>query len=550
MTGPGPRPGAGPPWHPALGLWVLVSLVSAWWIGAPELAHAEDDFAQFARDAFAPRRIALLLGVDEVDDRSFEPLLYAGRDVERLAGTLRDPLVGGFDAVDTLEGATLDEAHEALTGLMRRVRRQDTVLVYFSGHGLAADDGDGTPRLFLALADSSRGTIEDSGLALHRIQEVLAALPARKKVLLVDACFTGEGKLSEVFAEAAAPPRPEVPLLRTELPTDEAHLLAAGLGSPAFEFDELSGSLYTVHFTEALADLRADLDGDGVVTVSEAHDHATDAVVDGSGGQQQPLALYRIAGREDLVLAGDEGARAEVTTALLTTYDRRHAGLAVEIGGTAKGTFPRSIPVDPGRKRVTFRARSGRIVDQGTYAFRPGHVVSVERVRAAFNGGFRFVHLAGAPVLASAPGGAGVTGSGPWFAVGYGHRARGRVGRLFVFRGELGLGGLGGAEEGSWTLASLGLGVGLRFTPGRLVLEAGPRLALDLLVPPGGPTRLLPALVMFAPGAHAAVGVRVSNLVSIRVGYRLGVTHADLAEEGAPRVELIHRPGVEVEVGW
>lgn len=513
-------------------------------------AHAEDDFAQFARDAFAPRRIALLVGVDEVDDRSFEPLLYAGRDVERLALALRDPLVGGFDAVETLDGVTLEEAHAALSGLMRRVRRQDTVLVYFSGHGLAANDANGSTRLFLALGDSSRGTIEDSGLALHRVQEVLAALPARKKVLLVDACFTGEGKLSEVLAEASSSFRPEVPLLRTELPTDEAHLLAAGLGSPAFEFDELAGSLYTVHFVEALADLRADLDGDGVVTVSEAHDHATDAVVDASGGQQQPLALYRIAGREDLVLAGDEDARATASTALLTTYDRRHAGLEVEIGGTAKGVFPRSIPVEPGRRQVAFRALSGRVVDQGTYRFRPGRVVSVERIRSAFNGGFRFVHLSGAPVVAPAPGGEGTLGSGPWFAVGYGHRARGRVGRLFVFRGELGLGGLGGGDEGAWALISLGAGAGVRLTPGLLVLEVGPRLGVDLLLPPGGPTRLLPALLMFAPGGHAAVGIRVSNLVSVRLGYRIGVTHADLAEEGAPRVEVIHRPGLELEVGW
>ena len=542
--------GTSPPWHPLRLPLLLMSLAWVWLVGVPGSARADEDFAQFARDAFAPRRMALLVGVDEVSDRSFEPLLYAARDVERLAAALRDPSVGGFDAVDILDGATLEETHEALTGLMRRVRRQDTVLVYFSGHGLAADDEDGSTRLFLALGDSSRGTIEDSGLALHRIQEVLAALPARKKVLLVDACFTGDGKLSAVLSEASSSLRPEVPLLRTELPTDEAHLLAAGLGSPAFEFDELAGSLYTAHFVEALADLRGDLDGDGVVTVSEAHDHATDAVVDASGGQQQPLALYRIAGREDLVLAGDEDSRASATTALLTTYDRRHAGLAVEVGGTAKGVFPRSIPVEPGRQEVTFLARSGRVVDRGTYRFRPGRVVSVERVRSAFNGGYRFVHLSGAPVVAPVPGGEGATGSGPWFAVGYGHRARGRVGRIFVFRGELGLGGLGGAEEGAWPLVSVGVGAGVRFTPGRLVLELGPRLGLDLLVPPGGPTRMLPALLMFAPGAHAAVGVRVSNLVSVRVGYRLGVTHADLAEEGAPRVEVLHRPGLELEVGW
>ncbi len=529
---------------------ITAALLVALAVGSPAGADEADEFATFAREAFAPRRIAVLVGVDEVTDRSFEPLLFAGQDVDRLAGVLADPGLGGFDVVDTVEGASLDEATAALVGLMRRVRRQDTVLVYFSGHGLAADDEDGSARLYLALTDSSRGTIEETGLALHRVQEVLAALPARRKVLVVDACFTGDGKLSEVLAEAATPVRPEVPLLRTELPTDEAHLLSAGLGSPAFEFHELGGSLYTVHLVEALADLRADLDGDGVVTVSEAHDHATDAVVDASGGQQQPLALYRIAGREDLVLAGDEGARTTATTALLTTYDRRHAGLSVEIAGTTKGVFPRSIAVEPGTQRVRFLARSGRVVDQGTYRFRPGRVVSVERVRSAFNGGFRLVYLTGGPLVAPSPGGQGHTGSGPWFGLGYGHRARGRVGRHLVFRAELGAGGLGGADEGAWSQFSLGASAGVRAMPGRLLLEVGPRLGLDLLLPPGGPTRQLPALLMFAPGGYAAAGVRLSNLVSLRLAYRLGVTHADLAEEGVPGVAVLHRPGLELEVGW
>ena len=520
--------------------------------GTPGAAGAEDgdDFARFARQAFAPRRIALLIGVDAVDDRSFEPLSFAELDVARIAEVLADPEVGRFDAVTALTSASLAEATDALTELMRRVRRQDTVLVYFSGHGLAVERYGGAAELFLVLRDTSRGTVEDSGMGLHRVQEVLAVLPARKKVLLVDACFTGNGKLTAVPAGAAAVGARQVPLLRTDLPTDEAHLLSAGLGSPALELHELDGSLYTVHFVDALLDLRADLDGDGVVTVSEAHDHATDAVVEVSHGLQEPLALYRIAGREDLVLAGDEEQRGTSSMALLTTYDRRHAGLTLELAGTPKGVFPRSIPVEPGTRRVRFVTASGRIVDQGVFRFRPGQVVSVERVRSSFNGGFRFLHVTGAALVAPAPGAGGPAGSGPWFGAGYGHRARGPVGRHFVFRGELGAGGLGGAEEGSWALFSLAADAGFRLTPGRLSVELGPRLELDLLLPPGGPSRLEPALLMFAPGAHAALGVRVGNLVTLRVRYRLGVTHADLAEEGAPQVALLHRPGLELELGW
>jgi hypothetical protein len=517
--------------------------------GADDAAD-QGRLADLARQAFAPRRIALLIGVDEVADHSFPPLSFATRDVDRLAGVLGDDEQGHFDQVETIHGASLDDAWESLAALMGQVRRQDTVLVYFSGHGMAGIDDEGVTQLYLALRDTSRGTIEESGLALHWVQDVFESLPARRKVLVVDACFVGEGKRSTLTGTGGAPNQSEAPLLRTQLPSDEAHLLAAGLGSPAFELDELGGSLYTVHFADALTDLRGDLDGDHVVTVSEAHDVATDAVVQASGGAQEPLALYRISGREDLVLAGDPEARSPSTMALLTTYDRRHAGLSLEVGGRAKGAFPRSILVEPGVQRVRLLAPSGEVVDRGVFRFKAGQVVSVERMRSSINGGFRFIHLTGAPVILPIPEGGGDAEPGFWIGGGLGSRARGKVGRHIAFRGEVGGGGVVGHDEGSWALLTLAVDVGLRFDPGRLSLELGPRAELDVLLPPGGPTTDHPALAMFAPGAHVAVGVRVSNLVCLRARYRLGISHSDLAVRGQPETTVLHRPGLELEIGW
>ncbi len=543
-------PGAGR----AAAVVLLLLLALATWAPAARAADSsardDDRLAALARQAFAPRRIALLIGVDEVSDHSFPPLSFATRDVERLADVLLDEEQGRFDEVRTLPGAVLDDAWQTLADLMGEVRRQDTVLVYFSGHGMAETDDDGVTQLYLALRDTSRGTIVDSGLALHWIQDVFESLPARRKVLVVDACFVGEGKRSALGGAVEAAAQPEAPMLRTQLPSDEAHLLAAGLGSPAFELGELAGSLYTVHFAEALTDLRGDADGDRVVTVSEAHDFATDAVVSASGGVQEPLALYRISGREDLVLSGNPDGRSPSTMALLTTYDRRHAGLSLEVDGRAKGAFPRSILVEPGVQRVRLIAPSGQVVDRGIYRFRAGQVISVERVRSSINGGFRFIHVTGAPVILPVPEGGGALEPGLWIGGGLGSRARGKVGRHLTFRGEIGGGGVVGEDDGDWALLSFAVDAGLRFDPGRLSLELGPRAELDVLLPPGGPDTDRPALLMFAPGAHAAVGVRVSNLICLRARYRLGISHSDLAERGAPATTILHRPGLELEIGW
>ena len=250
------------------------------------------------------------------------------------------------------------------------------------------------------------------------------------------------------------------------------------------------------------------------------------------------------------MLSGDPEARSPSAMALLTTYDRRHAGLSLEVGGRAKGAFPRSILVEPGLQRVRLLAPSGEVVDRGVFRFKAGQVVSVERVRSSINGGFRFLHLTAAPVILPIPHGGGDSEPGLWIGGGLGSRARGKVGRHIAFRGELGGGGVVGEGDESWALLTLAVDVGLRFDPGRLSVEIGPRAELDVVIPPGGPTTDVPALAMFAPGGHAAVGVRLSNLVCLRARYRLGVTHSDLAVRGEPATSVLHRPGLELEVGW
>ena len=537
-----------PSMHRPIPVAVILLMAAFWSCLPPRAAAADDVLTDLAREAFAPRRVAVLIAVEEADDGSFPPLSFAGQDASRLSRVLEDADAGGFDEVTLLLQASRAEVREQLASLMRGVRRQDTVLVYFSGHGLADDSSP--PRLMLVMRDTTLADVGGTGVPLDAIQEVMQALPARRKVLLVDACFTADGTRGAVGEGDAATEIAEAPLLRTELPSDEAHLLAAGYGRPAFELPDLEGSLYTSHFVDGLEGLLADVDGDGVVTVSEAHDHAATAAVQASQGIQVPLALYRISGREDLILSGDPALRASPTLSLLTTYDRRHAGLGVEIDGRAKGVFPRSIPVEPGVHQVQLTSAAGKVVDRGTYRFSPGQVVSADRMRSALNGGYRLAHVSLMLAVLPTPGGSGTTAMGPGVSFGFGHRIRGVVGRHIVIRGDLGFASMPSVDDGRWTVFGFGVEGALRFDPTPVTLEFGLRAGLDLGMPPGGPSTGTPALLMFSPGPHAAFGVRLGNLVTLKLRYRLGITDSDLAQRGSPALTLIHRPGAELEIGW
>ena len=84
--------------------------------------------------AHAPRKLALLIGIDRFDDPAWRRLRYAVRDARELGATLLDPAVGGFDQVivrSAPEETGTRALREALDELSDRIGDPaDTVVVY------------------------------------------------------------------------------------------------------------------------------------------------------------------------------------------------------------------------------------------------------------------------------------------------------------------------------------------------------------------------------------------------------------------------------------
>ena len=57
------------------------------------------------QQARAPRRVALVIGVDRYNDPTFPALEHAGADARDLSASLLSPVVGGFHEVRLLVGA-------------------------------------------------------------------------------------------------------------------------------------------------------------------------------------------------------------------------------------------------------------------------------------------------------------------------------------------------------------------------------------------------------------------------------------------------------------
>lgn len=135
------------------------------------------------------------LGVDHYLQPGHD-LNFSTKDVRDLAALFKEHY-GNRIIIDTLldEQVTRANVH-ALKEKLRRTGVNDKVVVSFSGHGLLDDRYD----YYLATHDVDFAHPASSGLPYEDVEWLLDSIPARKKLLLIDACHSGEVDKEELLA--------------------------------------------------------------------------------------------------------------------------------------------------------------------------------------------------------------------------------------------------------------------------------------------------------------------------------------------------------------
>lgn len=216
------------------------------------------------------RRYAVLVGVDEYPNGGVTPLTYAVRDANAV-GQLLARFGADVTVLDNRK-ATRRDIVDTLGALRDRVRDEDTVVVFFSGHGATDAGPDGRPHYYLIPHDGSTADLQRTALVDDQLEELIGQLPARQVVVLLDACFSGGGTsvirargVTKPAGSAASPGRALI-----EATSGRVVLTASRPDEPAFEDDQRKGGLFSSFLVEGLAGA-ADVDGDGVVTALELY---------------------------------------------------------------------------------------------------------------------------------------------------------------------------------------------------------------------------------------------------------------------------------------
>jgi tetratricopeptide (TPR) repeat protein len=161
---------------------ILALFCLATWLGGPALADEP------------PKKVALLVGVNQYPHKGFSDLRYAERDVNDLATELKklgfrtELLTGSASGANK---ATLQNLQRKLNATLDSVTKSDVVLIALSGHGMhlsvKGDNGDSKEEDFFCPVDAERSN-PDKLFSITRLVEKTLAAKGGKNLVLVDAC--------------------------------------------------------------------------------------------------------------------------------------------------------------------------------------------------------------------------------------------------------------------------------------------------------------------------------------------------------------------------
>jgi hypothetical protein len=235
-------------------------------------------------------RKALVVATYRYADSGLSQLAAPEHDAEAFASVLQDPEIAGFD-VTTLVNQPHHVVGEAIADFYGDCRRDDLTLLYFSGHGLKDDEG----RLHLAMTNTRRQALMFTAISAAQLNEAMDACPSRRKVLILDCCYSGAFP-----AGRTAKSDEGVQTLERFQGKGRAVLTASDATQYAFEGDDLSGSstssVFTRYLVEAIRSGEADLDEDGDIALDELYSYVRERVV-AEVPQQRPKKQEDVDGR-------------------------------------------------------------------------------------------------------------------------------------------------------------------------------------------------------------------------------------------------------------
>lgn len=242
--------------------------------------------------------IAIVIGAEVYQDKAIAPAPYAARDAEVMSEYFRKSL-SIKDVRTYTDGQATRSELKRLFDPQRGslaytvVPGQTDLYVYYSGHGVPMTMPDGSKDVFLIPYDVGKDWISEDGYSLNKLYRELASLNAKSVTVILDACFSGSSRTSEVYESQSIANQKFVIV-------DETEMEQPWLNNPSFRVftssrgdqtsqanDRTRSGRFTYYLAVGLQG-DADKDGNGKIMMSELVEFVTSNVDKETSGQQTP----------------------------------------------------------------------------------------------------------------------------------------------------------------------------------------------------------------------------------------------------------------------
>lgn len=234
---------------------------------------------------------ALVIGVANYDEVNSLPeaVLNDARDV---ASVLKSSDYCGFPAanVRTLlnDQATLSAITGALDDLASAARPDDTVVIFFSGHGARLLQGTVETSALVAF-DSKLGDLKRTTLSEADFSAALSQIRARRLLVLIDACHAGGASVLKCdLDEDIRFGFDEKSLQRLAAGTGRVIMASSRASETSLVLREARNSVFTGRLLEALRG-KAKTTGDGLIRVFDVFNYVAEQVARSVPGRQHPI---------------------------------------------------------------------------------------------------------------------------------------------------------------------------------------------------------------------------------------------------------------------
>ncbi|MFI5204632.1 MAG: caspase domain-containing protein, partial [Flavobacteriales bacterium] len=256
-----------------------------------------------------PQLFLLAVGISEFADKE-RNLDFAAKDAKEIVVAFeQSPAYSKVNKMLlTNKEATLANFEKQLA-FLQKAKPGDVVIIYFSTHGVLDEKMD----YYLATHDMAFANPQEKGISYYKLEELLSKLSCRNRMIIMDACHSGEVDKDEAALVTEKKDNPSSVTAKSGSFTvqpkmglknsfaymhalfDDAsrstgtHIIGAASGyQVALESGEWNNGAFTYALKAGLSLKAADLDKDGSVQVSELQTYLCKTVPQLTNGEQTP----------------------------------------------------------------------------------------------------------------------------------------------------------------------------------------------------------------------------------------------------------------------